>query len=455
LDAQLLFLCGFLKFRSHLIVKEFKTFINITESKRYVMKKIFLTLLFMNALCIQKSIAGGFKIGLQGQKQLGMGHTGVGFAQDAATIYFNPAGMSFVGSQLNASFFALMPSTSFHESNTNTLTHAVNQVFTPFSFYGNVKLSKKMNFGLGIYTPFGSGVLYPNEWTGRYILRSIELQVIYFQPTISYRISDAVSIGGGFVYASGHVDLRKDIPIQGAAFAETAHAKLYGKGNGVGYNIGTYIKTDKINFGLTYHSKVNMKVDNGDAIFENIPTALASNFPKNNTFNAELPLPSELAFGTSFKISKRTRFAADINYTFWKSFDSLGFDYQMNTSTLSDAKSPRLYKNAFSIKGGLQYNASNAIQLRAGAFYDQTPVADGYVAPELPDNNKVGLTCGATFKILERFHIDCSILYESVAKRTQKNLETGLEGTFQTKAFAPGVGVTYLLQKRTYKRKRY
>ncbi len=419
------------------------------------MKKVILAMLFLNILGIQKSNAGGFKIGLQGQKQLGMGHTGVGFAQDAATIYFNPAGMSFVGSQLNASFYTLMPSTSFLENNSNTITHAVNQVFTPFSFYGNVKLSKRVNFGLGIYTPFGSGVLYPNDWTGRYILRSIELQVIYFQPSLSFRITDAFSIGGGFVYAMGHVDLRKDLPIQGAAFEETAQAKLYGKGNGVGVNLGTYIKTEKINFGLTYHSKVNMKVEKGDAIFYNIPTAVAANFPKNNTFDAELPLPSELAVGTSFKLSKRTRFAADFNYTFWKSFDSLGFDYEKNTATLSDAKSPRLYKNAYSFKAGLQYNASKAITLRAGAFYDQTPVADGYVAPELPDNNKVGLTCGATFQILERFHIDCSILYENVANRTQRNLETGLEGTFQTRVFAPGVGVTYLLQKRTYKRKRY
>jgi len=419
------------------------------------MKKIIVFIYIMLFWTSYQSIAGGFKLGLQGQKQLGMGHTGVGFAQDATTLYFNPAGLSFVSPQLNVGLFALIPNTSFLDKNTNSITHAVSQVFTPFSAYGNIKLTKKINFGFGAYTPFGSGLLYPYEWTGRYILHSINLQTIFLQPTLSYRISDAFSIGAGFVYGFGHVTLEKDLPIQSAVTNDIAHAKLNGKGSGIGFNAGAYYKGEKVHLGLTYHSKVVMKVKNGDAIFTNIPSSTSSNFPTGNTFNASLPLPSEIAAGTSFKISKKTRVALDLNYTFWQSFDSLGFDYKMNTAALSDAKSPRLYKNAVSVKLGLQHEATKNMIIRVGGFYDQTPVQDGYVEPELPDNNKIGLTCGATFKIYERCHIDCSLLYENVAKRSQRNHETGLEGTFQTKVIAPGVGITYLLQKRTYKRKRY
>lgn len=419
------------------------------------MRKYLLLIPFFILFTFFDTSAGGFKLGLQGQKQLGMGHTGVGFAQDAATIYFNPAGMSFVNPQINAGGYLLMPSTSFLDKNTNIITDAVSQVFTPFSLYGHCKLSKRINFGVGLYTPFGSGVLYPNDWTGRYILSSIELQTIFLQPTLSYRLSEKFSLGGGFVYGFGHVTLEKDLPIQNLSYDEIAHARLSGKGNGIGYNIGAYYKGEKLNIGVTYHSKVTMKVNDGEAAFTHIPVALASGFPQGNTFDAELPLPSELALGTSFKLSKKTRVAVDFNYTYWKSFDSLGFDYKVNTATLSDAKSPRLYENAFSVKAGLEHVATKKTTLRLGAFYDQTPVQDGYVAPELPDNNKIGLTCGVTVRIYERCHLDFSLLYENVAKRSQRNKETGLDGTFQTKVIAPGVGITYLLQKRTYKRKRY
>ena len=39
--------------------------------------------------------AGGFQLNLQGSRQLGMGHTGTGLVYDAATLFFNPGGMSF------------------------------------------------------------------------------------------------------------------------------------------------------------------------------------------------------------------------------------------------------------------------------------------------------------------------------------------------------------------------
>ncbi len=419
------------------------------------MKKNFLQLLFCLSASSLTCLGGGFKIGLQGQRQAGMGHTGVGFAQDAATIYFNPAGMSFVGSQINGGFFLLMPSTTFQDNNTNTLTHAVQQVYTPFSAYGQMKLSKRFHFGIGAYTPFGSGVLYPHEWTGRYILHSIELQSIFIQPTLSVKIADGFSIGAGYIFANGRVNLEKDIPVQNMNSTETPHAMLDGKGKGSGFNVGAYLQGSKASFGITYHSKVNMKVNDGQAIFTNIPVALASSFPQGNTFDARLPLPAELAVGTSFKLSHRTTAAIDLNYTFWKSFDSLGFDYAQNSSSLSDTKSPRLYQNAFAIKAGLQHAATKNTTLRLGAWWDETPVQDGYVAPELPDNNKVGLTCGASFRTGERFFFDFSLVYESIRKRNQTNLETGLSGTFQTKVIAPGVGMTFLMQKRTYKRKKY
>jgi len=42
------------------------------------------------------SQANGFKIALQGQKQIGMGGIGIAMPVDAATLYYNPAGLSFV-----------------------------------------------------------------------------------------------------------------------------------------------------------------------------------------------------------------------------------------------------------------------------------------------------------------------------------------------------------------------
>lgn len=392
--------------------------------------------------------AGGFKIGLQGQKQIGMAHTGVGFAQDAATIYFNPAGMSFVGSQLNLSGNALIPSTSFLDSKTNLITNATTQVFTPFSFYGNFKLSKRVNFGLGVYTPFGSGVSYPTDWSGRYILNKIQLQNVFIQPTLSIRLTEHLSIGGGVALSQGNVILEKDLPLVSDSGKNVAHAKLDGKAKGIGFNVGAYYKaSDRMSWGVTYHSKVVMKVDKGNATFTNIPAALASSFPEANTFTTELPLPSEWAFGFSYRLTHRLMLAVDANFTQWKSFDSLGFDYGVNSASLTDSKSPRLYKNTSCVRVGLQLKANRNLTFRSGVFYDQTPIKNGYVSPDLPDNDKIGVTGGMSAKLDDHFSLDLSVLYENVIAREQTNIESGLSGTFQTHAISVGAGLNYKFGK--------
>ena len=53
----------------------------------YIMKKILLLVL---ALIPVLTFAQGFQVNLDGQKQIGMGHTGTGLVQDGASVFFNP-----------------------------------------------------------------------------------------------------------------------------------------------------------------------------------------------------------------------------------------------------------------------------------------------------------------------------------------------------------------------------
>lgn len=410
-----------------------------------------------SAVCMPGLLqAGGFKLGLQGTKQIGMGHTGVGFAQDAATIYFNPAGMSFIDNQVNAGINLLAPSTTYLDYYTNETTLATGNVYTPFSIYAKTNLSKKIALGMGIYTPFGSGMHYPYEWIGRFVITDITLNTFYFQPSISLKLSPKLSLGAGYVLAAGKVVLEKDLPLQSQTSGDYAHAKLDGNAGGNGYNLGLYFNSGKkFQMGVTYHSKVMMSVKNGDATFSGVPTAASASFPSINTFKSDITLPSELAIGFSEKLSKRVTAAFDFNYTYWKSYDYLSFDYGKNTTLLTDSRSPRLYKNAWALRGGLQAHFPKNVDVRVGAFYDRSPVQDGYVSPELPDNNKVGLSCGVTYYVRKHFRLDAALLFEDVAQRDELNKESNMRGTYKTKVMCPGAGITYFFNKKEKITKRY
>ena len=60
-------------------------------------KLLSLTLL---ALAGSAAFAGGYRVSIQGQKQLAMGHTGVAIVNSAEVAFFNPAGMAFLDKKI-------------------------------------------------------------------------------------------------------------------------------------------------------------------------------------------------------------------------------------------------------------------------------------------------------------------------------------------------------------------
>jgi long-chain fatty acid transport protein len=405
------------------------------------MKKIFTSL---TCLCVMASQvqAGGYRVSLQGQKQIGMGHAGSALALDASSVFFNPGAAAFTPNSLSIGGTYLMPRVQFLDAATQTRTDAVANNGTPFNAYATFGLPKKFNLGIGVYTPYGSTLEYPVGWTGRYSLTSIALQAINIQPTLSYKINKNFGIGAGFIYSSGSVRLEKDLPLSTQTNL-IGHSKLEGDASGMGYKLGAYFQKNKVSVGLSYQSKVSMHAHKQSATFTNIPASVTSSFPTVNTFTTTLPLPGELTLGLGYKATKQLTVAVDYIFTQWSAYDSLLIDFGTKTSQLDISRSARLYKNTNTIRLGGNYMVNKKLDVRAGAFYDQSPIKDGYVTPESPDNNRLGGTLGASYSINPAFSIDASYMYQSVPERLQTNIETNLGGTFASRVNSVGVGVTY------------
>jgi long-chain fatty acid transport protein len=387
----------------------------------------------------------GFQVNFQGQQQQGMGGAGSALAQDAAILFFNPGAASFHNSnEISVAMTPTIAKGTFLEDNTNETAHTTSPVGTPFSAYGlfQIKEDSKLKLGLAVYTPFGSTVEWEEGWSGRFALTRLKLLSIFVQPTISYRLTNKIGIGAGFVYSYGKVNLQKDLPLQDAS-GEYGHAELSGSGNGFGFNVGLYIEPTKhLNFAITYRSQVNMNLKKGEADFT-VPESLNDKFP-DGRFTSSIPLPSVFTFGVAVKPTEKLALALDANYVNWKAYDTLAFDYENNTSSLEDTKSARKYEGSIAVRLGAQYKVTPQIIARLGIAYAMTPVQNGYVTPETPDNNRINYTCGIGYTITEKLILDASFLFTEV-KREDTNLETGLSGKFKTLVFAPGLAVTYKL----------
>ncbi len=411
-----------------------------------LMKKLLLSItLFL--FVTSALLAGGFQINLQGQKQTGMGHAGTGLCMDNATILFNPGAMSFLdslrGITIGASF--IMPRTTYLEPFPGTYTaHIEKNTGTPITLYAVYKFKKtaKWNVGLGIYNPFGSKVQWADDWKGQFLIREIDLKTFFIQPTASYKLNDKIGIGVGFIYATGSFALRKGVPIQDT-LGNYGEGSLEGKASGYGFNAGIYFKaTEKLSIGFDYRSQVNVKVDGGTADFT-VPSSVGQYFPS-TTFSTGLNLPQVATLGVGYKVNSKMTLALDVNFVGWKSYDSLIIDFADNTDKLKDIHSAREYQNSYIFRLGGQYELNEKWTARLGAYYDMSPVKAGYLTPETPDADKLGITAGATFKVTKKIFVDVSFLYIEGMKRTDTNLETQFGGTYKSKADVPAFALSYM-----------
>lgn len=407
------------------------------------MKKI-CTLTAAALVASSMAFGGSFQLNLQGIRQTAMGGTGVAWPWDASTIFFNPGGLSRLsGIQAYGSVNIVTPNVKYVQTPTGGYSATTNsKTTTPFAVYvgGPIKKGSKIGVGVGIYTPFGSSLDWGNSWTGRYVVETISLKSFFIQPTVSYAINDMISVGAGFVYAIGTVDIDKAIPIQDIN-GNDGQAKLKGNAHGAGFNLGVQIKaTEDLQFGISYRSKVGMKVNDGDATFS-VPQSVASNFP-NTTFTSKLPLPEILTVGVGYKFTSDLMVQADVVFAGWKTYDSLSFDFAENKA-VQDTHDPRSYKNTLAFRLGAHYQVADEFAVMVGGAYDPTPTRDNLLSPDAVDGNRLTLSCGATYQPLPRLSIMAALNYTTTPRRTVSYDPAGLQGAYQIKSLLPAIGISY------------
>ncbi|MDZ7774584.1 MAG: outer membrane protein transport protein [Bacteroidales bacterium] len=222
------------------------------------MRKLFLLTIAAVTFMLQAN-AGGFQVGLQGQRQTGMGLIGTGYLTGPSAVFFNPGGMSFLQGQYSFSLgISPIVSTvafqyeepSLYEAQTN------NPVSLPFSLYGAGKINEKLSVGLGVYTPYGSyyGLGRRLAWKTH---RSGYFPYGYlFSAYCFLQITETLGIGAGFIYAYGDVELNKGFPLQNQN-GEEGQINVNGSTANYGFNAGLYFEPSKtFSLGVTYRSEI-------------------------------------------------------------------------------------------------------------------------------------------------------------------------------------------------------
>ncbi len=409
------------------------------------MKKLLIT---TSILCgITSAYAGGFRVSLQGVKQLAMAHTSA-HTEDASVAFFNPAGISFIPAKFSVVAGGFGAKTEITYQNLNTLESysTQNPIGTPLYAALAYKVTDEVSLGFSFTTPFGSTVEWPSDWAGKEMVQRMELKSFFFQPMVSFKLADWVSVGGSYIYAKGSVNWDKAVT--------SVNGKMNIKDDkavGHGFGLGFYFKPDENwDFSVAYRSPIDMKADNGTVTFD-MPKSLFTlrglDANGQDKFKAVLPLAEEYTVGATYKVTPRWQLSADFNYTGWSRYNSLTLDFdkaqlgnQANDPTV--LVTPKNFKNTKTWRFGTQYMVNDKIAARLGYYYDESPYTDENFIPETPSFDSNVVTAGLGFK-LNRFGIDLGAGMAFSKSRAVENDYYNFYGQAKAKAFYFGLGLSY------------
>ena len=410
------------------------------------------------SLSPERMKAGGFQLNEHGARAMAMGFAVASAdACDVSTIFYNPVGMVFLkdGFSLMLGVTPLLPQATF--TGPTNLNRSFTTSMDLWAFpLPHLYAAYKAQFsgisvaaGVGVFVPFGAGTSWNENWTGRNLALRTYLQTISVNPVIAIGLFDnRVSIAGGVVYSHGSAELRQRVP----NFGTEPFLNLKGEGDYISWNGGITLEPVKgLKIGAAYRSNIQMTY-NGRATFttdaagtQALPAGL-NNLFADGPGGTSLNLPFDLRTGISYRFSEKFMMELGFDYVGWSSYDTLRIRFDKlpgAPSRSGEVINPRNYYNTPTFRLGTEYNATETLRLRGGAFYDVVPVEARYTQPILPDANRIGVTAGFGVNVSENFVVDFSYMFVYGLQREVKGSTFNFDGIYNSWANAVALSLSY------------
>lgn len=400
--------------------------------------------------------AAGFQLFEQSGSGMGTAFAGsAAIAEDASTIFFNPAGLTRLsGSQLVSALHVLKPSAEFNNRGSRVVTGAPltggnggdagDYGYLPNAYFA-YELNPRIRLGMGLNAPFGLKTDYDEGWVGRYHALESDLKVVNFNPAIAFKINELVSIGAGFNAQYARAELSNAIDFGAVCFgtlgpgscsalgitpqARDGRVAVEGNDWSYGYNLGILLQPTAVTrVGLAYRSRIKHTIE-GDADFT-VPAGAtiltAGGAFRDTDAAADVTFPEMVSLSGYTEINPRWALLADVSWTRWSRFQELRVRFA--NPAQPDAVTVQNWDDTFRVSLGVIYRYSDALTLKAGAAYDESAAPDGFRTPRIPDEDRTWLSVGAGWRFLPHSRLDFGYSYLFV-KDASINLTSAAAGT--------------------------
>ena len=426
------------------------------------MKKVMLktTLSLAVAMASSHVFASGFALNEQDVAGMGTGFAGrSSAAENASTVYGNPAGMARLeGQQITGGFAVIDASTNIKDAGGRSSgTNKGDMVpFTgvPFGFYTN-KLNDQWAIGFGVYAPFGLKTEYESGFQGRGFGNKSEVSVITFQPTVSYAFNDRVSIGFGPTINRIDGTLESRPSLAGLGMPGDNKVKVKGNDTALGFNAGILVQaTDTTRVGLTYHSQVKYKLEGHTDVTKaaTVPSVVLANNRYDASLNVDTPESWDLS--VTQDLNDAWKLYAGATWTRWSRLKDITIKNEGVTAASGGALAPALvgtitepqnWHDTWAYALGTSYQLTKQVVLRTGLSFDQSPTNNTDRSPRIPTGDRTIFSVGMGYAVMDNMTVDVAYSYlkEESVNVNKSNALGSYSSKYENSANGFGLGVTY------------
>jgi long-chain fatty acid transport protein len=373
--------------------------------------------------CANLVHAAGFALVEQNASGLGNAYAGqAASAQDASTIFFNPAGMTQLPDrQLVVAGHLIKAKSEF----SGTVTPAIGGgdggdagglALVPNAYYA-FRLTPDVHLGVGLNSPFGLKTEYDADWIGRYQAIKSEVKTININPSIAYKVSETLSLGAGLNLQWVEATLTNRQPLP----APVPLITIKGDDYGWGYNLGALWQfTPATRLGMSYRSEVDYTLEGTSSTSNPVVGAL------NGPVTAAVTLPDSASLSLFHKLSPRWDLLADVTWTGWSDFDDLPIRGTVNKTTIEN------WEDILRYSLGATWHMSDKLSLRGGVAYDEAPVSDLYRTPRIPDGARTWVAVGGQYRLSRQSVLDFGYAHLFVNSPGLQSVDNGttLNGSY-------------------------
>jgi len=319
-----------------------------------------------------------------GESYAGAGAT----ADDAATAYLNPAGMTrldgvhylagVVTSQVISRFDLRRPGTTDQGNDGGTLggVFPFGGVYLTAQPAAAFRAPEHLRVGLAFNNIYGGDLSYDTAWAGRTYITRTRFFGLNVEPSLAYELTPWLSLGAGanVLYYRLNYDFRSSVRrLPSGPYVPTV--KIHGADDwSASFTLGLLLTPgDTTRIGFVYRHRFDVALRGFATVFD-------------SPFESDFELPKGVNVSVAHDLGPRWTVLADVGWSDWSSFSDQTTTYERITNNVGQIRLAgfRDWHDTWRMAVGVRHWFTPRVRGRGGLSFDSSPIPAANRLPDIP-----------------------------------------------------------------------